>query len=290
MNAMLAHIDGAYIANQIRMLRSQDPRAVLVVEGITDELFFERLTDPSRCRIDVAIGRENALEALDALNAPPFTGVLFILDADFDVVEGKRRSSGNLLLTDSHDRETMLIASPALDKVIRQVGQKNKVAAFQEKHGSIRDRLLASGEPIGLLLLCSIREGHNLRFEDLKYGKFIDDKTLVTDEQKMIKAVLDHSNRHDLDPKKIAAALRALRAKGYETWHVVCGHHLTEILAIALRKALGSGDAKDLDAHRLEDMLALAYEAKYFRDTLLYTAIRAWERQVAPFAVLPGEV
>jgi hypothetical protein len=285
MNATLAPV-GAELANDIRMSRSQDPRAVLVVEGMTDELFFERLTDAGRCRIEVAYGRGNAMEAFDELGKTGFAGVLFVLDADFDILDGRAPVSVGLLFTDTHDLETMLIASPALDKLLRQVGQRDKIRAFRQKHGEIRERLLASGAALGRLLWVSLRDGLHLRFEDLKYGKFVDDKTLEVDERKMIKAVLDHTGRHDLDEGAIAAAVATLGAVNHDPWHVCCGHHLTEILALAFRKALGTYNANEMRVEQIEHMLMLAYEAADFRSTRLYAAIRSWEELSHPLVVL----
>jgi hypothetical protein len=253
---------------------------------MTDEVFFERLTDADRCRIDVANGRENAMDAFAEIRNTGFAGALFIVDADFDVVDGRLPLPVGLLFTDTHDVETMLIKSPALDKLLRQVGQRDKITAFRKKHGDIRERLLASGAPLGRLLWLSLHDGLNLRFEELRYGKFIDDKTLDVDERKMIKAVLDHSGRHDLDQGTIASALASLRSADHNPWHLCCGHHLTEILAIALRKAIGTNNSKDMPVEQVEHMLMLAYEAVDFRSTELYGAIHAWEGLNHPFVVL----
>lgn len=281
MSAMLAAVDGAYLANQIRMLRSQDLRGVLVVEGPTDEVFFERLTDETRCRIDVAHGRENALDAYAVLRG--LAGVLVVVDADFDVLEGRLPLPFGLLFTDAHDIEAMLIASPALDKLLRQVGNKVKIDVFRQKRGEVRERLLASGAAPGHLLWLSLRSGLHLKFEELNFGKFVDDRTLEVAPAKMVKAVLDHHNRHDLDRDAILADLMAATRPEHDPWHLCCGHHLTEILSIALRKALASHNAGEMSVKRVEDMLMLAYETVFFRGTPLYLS---WERLSRPFRVL----
>jgi hypothetical protein len=286
MSAMIAAIDGAYIANQIRMLRQQDPRAVLVVEGPSDELFFERLADETRCRIDIAHGRENALDAFEELCRSAFLGILFIVDADFDVLDGRFPLPFGLLSTDVHDLETMIVASPALDKLLRHTGQREKLAAFQQRHGDLRAHLIVSAAALGRLLRMSLREGLGLRFEELRFARFVNDKTLEVDEVAMVKTVIDHSSKHALHPSAILAALAAAPPAGEDPWQLACGHHLAEILAIGLRKALGSHDAKEMRAETIERELILAYEPSFFAETRLYAAIRAWEALSHPFAVL----
>jgi hypothetical protein len=107
----------------------------------------------------------------------------------------------------------MLLASPAFDKLVRVVGQKDKLLEFREKHGEVRDRVLTAGSALGRLLWKSLREGLHLRFEELRFGKFVDAETLEVDERKMIKAVLDHSNRHDLDRRPSWRTSRRRRAR-----------------------------------------------------------------------------
>jgi hypothetical protein len=286
MNAMLACVDGAYLANSLRMVRSQDPRAFLIVEGETDEIFFERFIDPLRCKIEVAKGRENAIDVFDELQRTRFAGVLVVVDADFNVLDGRLPLPLGLLFTDTHDLETMLLASRAFDKLLRSVGKKDKLKAFEAKHGKVRETLLASAAPIGRFLWLSLSEKLNLRFEDLKFGKFVDDKTLHVDESSMIRAVLNHSSKHALDVGTIAAKLATLNVALHDPWHVCSGHHLTELLAIAFRKAIGSHDAGEMGVEQVERMLALAYEAADFPSTELYAAIRTWERLSPPFLVL----
>jgi hypothetical protein len=72
----------------------------------------------------------------------------------------------------------------------------------------------------------------------------------------------------------------------HDQWHVCCGHDLVAILALGLRRALGTNDAGQVRAELIERSLRLAYEAEYFRGTQLYAAIRVWEERNLPYRVL----
>lgn len=140
------------------------------------------------------------------------------------------------------------------------------------------------------MLWLSLSERLDLRFNELKFGKFVDEKTLDVDESRMIKAVLDHSSRHDLDAATIAEKLATMNAAHLDSWHLCSGHHLTELLSIALRKAIGSYNAGEMGVERVKQMLLLAYESADFLSTGLYAAIRVWERLSPPFEVLASVV
>jgi hypothetical protein len=99
------------IANTVRMTRSLHKGAFLVVEGDTDARVYKRFVDDSRCKVIPAHNKDNAVEILEILEKDRFPGVLVIVDADFWHLEGIKPESLNLLLTDTHDLETMIIST-----------------------------------------------------------------------------------------------------------------------------------------------------------------------------------
>ena len=82
-------IPGHRLANKIRMLRSQQTSACLILEGTTDKKFYQNYgVDSQNCHIEIAGNKENAVQAIAVLDKDNFTGVLAIVDADFDRLEG----------------------------------------------------------------------------------------------------------------------------------------------------------------------------------------------------------
>src|SRR5947207_15608987 len=71
----------------------------LIVEGDKDNKLYEEFVDINRCSIIVADGKERVIEVLKLLEGESFAGVLAIVDADFDFLEGKLFDSLNLLQT-----------------------------------------------------------------------------------------------------------------------------------------------------------------------------------------------
>ncbi len=92
---------------------------------------------------------------MEILNKENFQRILAIVDADFERLECLPNVP-NLILTDTHDLETMLIQSPALDKVLAEIGSEEKITKFGK---DIRSVLLQAGKPIGYLRSCTILNG-----------------------------------------------------------------------------------------------------------------------------------
>ena len=85
MNSMLKFIDADYVANEISLMRDSFRGTVLLVEGFDDARFFDKILAPGdTCRVSVAFGKSNALEALALLRQRRLGGdILLVLDADF---------------------------------------------------------------------------------------------------------------------------------------------------------------------------------------------------------------
>ncbi|MEQ9667346.1 DUF4435 domain-containing protein [Coleofasciculus sp. G2-EDA-02] len=274
------------IANQIRMRRSSHKGSFLIVEGRSDKLVYERFIDETNCEFSIASGKENAVAAIRILEKDNFTGVLAIVDADFCRLDENLSSSSNLLLTDDHDLEMMLLKSLALDKVLSERGSEDKINNFGQ---DIRSTLLESGKRIGYLRWVSLKENLSLKFEELNFSKFIDKFTLVIDTAKLIKAVKDHSQKLALIDQDIQKTIETLENRTHDPWQVCCGHDIICILSMGLSKVWGSWKTNDVKSDILERELRLAYEDSYFRSTQLYKSIQQWEVKNKPYQVLsPG--
>jgi hypothetical protein len=275
---MREHLKPETIANRIRMKRPQFYGAFLIVEGDSDSRLLRNFIVTGSCELVVAFGKDNLLGALAILNAEQRTGVLAIADADFRRLEGPLPAIPNLHFTDTHDLETMLLQSPALEKVLSEFGSETKLKTFAQTWSlSLREVLLASGSWVGYLRWASLRQPFNLKFEGVKFSKFISDETLAVDDGKLVKAVKDHSQAPHLNDADLLSSIQQLHDVQHDQWQVCCGHDLVEILSAGLRKALGTNDAKQVEPERLTGALRLAYEFTYFCATLLYAEVRKWE-------------
>ena len=277
------------IANRIRLLRSQFPGAFLIVEGDADKRIYSRFTRAEACRLEVAYGRENVIAATLILEQESFAGVLAIVDADFDVLENRIFFSSNIFLTDTHDLETMMLKSPALEKLLLEMGSETKLDEFVKGLGKeLREMLLEEGLHLGYLRWVSIRHGHALKFEGLKYRAFTDHLTLAVNQSKLIKAIKDHSQKPQLLDQELQQQIEAIRDETHDKWHVCCGHDLIGLLSVGLHKTIGSWNWKEIEPEIIERSLRLGYESAWFRDTRLYASIKAWEEVNGSFQVIPG--
>lgn len=278
------------IANEIRMTRSQHAGCFLIVEGeVTDLRVYRRFVDSRSCHIVPAYGKENALAVLQILGNDAFAGVLAIVDADFWRLDGVKPESPNLFITDAHDLEAMMLNSPALDKLLAELGSPDKLEKFaQDRGGSLRQELLEIGRPLGYLRWISDRQNLSLKFEGIVFSRFVDRTTFTLDVTGMVRMVKNKSGRHDLEDKDLRSRIAQVMNPNHDPWDVCCGHDLICILSLGLRKVLGSKDAHEAKPELLEMVLRVAYEVTYFSGTQLFQSLRAWEADNQPFQIFPA--
>jgi hypothetical protein len=268
-------------ADQIRLRRDAFAGVFLIVEGHSDKLVYSNFVNSETCEFVISDGKEQALNTIKILDNDKFTGVLAVVDADFDRLENNLPESPNILLTDDHDLEVMILKTPALEKVIKERGSEEKT-----KDNNIREILLKIGQEIGYLRWISQKNNLSLRFEGLDFGKFIKKDTLEIDYSDLIKTIKDHSQKQSLVNQEIEEKIEILRNKEHDPSQVCCGHDIMQILSLALCKAWGTCKPTDVKAENLERDLRLAYEKSYFYQTQLYFLIQNWQNTNVPYQVL----
>lgn len=298
---MLSAIDEKRAVSSAHLLRTQHksvqkkPGTCLIVEGDNDIRFFENLIDPQECFLVSANGRLNAVKALSILECQGYAGVLAVVDADYERIRGIPPPSENVLLTDHHDVETMLLVSPALEKLLRSVLPAHQIRLASELAAELRKRLLKSGTVVGCLRLLSQNRGLWLKFEGLKLSTLVRDDGTV-DPGDLVREVVRLTPGCRLSQATLKKLLVQARLDDCDPWEVCCGHDLTDALVVTLPGAIHefalnpSQDRLRDEAgsqHVIERRLPLYYEALHFRRTRLYGAISAWETQHVGYSVLP---
>lgn len=273
------------IANDVRLKRTQFAGAFLICEGATDGRFLRRFIDNSACRIVVAHDKATAIDVLKILDSDNVQGCLAIVDADFDryldIVHAP-----SVVLTPHNDLDVFLFLSSALKKVLIEHGSVNKLELFESKmRMSVRDAIISEVQKVAALRLVSHRHGLNLRFDDLQFSAFVD-RNLSINEDALIKKIKNHSNNHAVEHAFLQRELSAT-LKAFNPNQCACvGHDVTQMLAIALTRAIGNLNQSQATCEFVESQLRLSYEEAWFPGGLLWESLKQWESRNSPYRVL----
>lgn len=287
---MRQHITGDIVANAVRMKRTLHGGSFLIVEGSTDSLLFRTFVDEEACRIEISWGKQSATDAAQVLNAAGFAGFLAIVDADFDRLQ-QRAAIPNVIYTDHHDLNCMVLNSAALERVLLEFGNSDRVEAFAKTHGPLVGFTLAKrASLLSHLLFVSLDHNLQLSFEGLNYSRFVHPQTLMIDLDSACEHLANKNHKHALNWPAIKSAVKTLQTSGFDPWEVTCGHHIIEVLSIGFRHAFAAHAAAMVSHEVLSRVLRVAYTAADFSKSALFVLIRKWEIANKPFEILLREI
>jgi len=272
---------GYEIANEVLLIRAKYKGPVLLLEGDKDVKFFYRFVENSEMPIIPAGGKEKVLDAVEILEADDdVQGFMGIVDADFGHIDSSLPESQNVIVTDDHDVEMMIIRTKAFDAVLRELGSTIKIRGFPNQEDGIRDDLIQKALIIGHLRHLSVIDNLRLRFEGLNFEGFIKRKSLEVDQDKMLNNVFALTSNQCLDTRGISDKLSELvEEMNDDPYQICCGHDFIEIFSIALKRVLGSKTSKFTDPEVLGVALRLAYDSEDFRQTQLYADAGMWSKR-----------
>ena len=118
-------------------------KVFVIVEGPYDLEVYDRCFNRDSTILRIANSKENVRDVVADILAQSGEGdashIIGIIDSDFSLFTGSGIKGKNLFITDTHDLETMLIASPALDRVIEHVAAGAIPQSFSQRvQGDLR--------------------------------------------------------------------------------------------------------------------------------------------------------
>ena len=251
--------------------------AILLVEGPTDVPFWRSVgrekVYPKPCGC-----REAVLKELRAVHAGgPFPGLLAVIDADWDHIDGTQHDLPDLFTTDTRDLESMLVlCTRALEDVLWLHADHDARRDLEASEGEdLRALLLESARRFGRLRWLHLRRGCTFKWRDQWLNDHFDPKTWRVDEAGLLKALVGLGLAPD--EATLRAELAALPEEVQDAW--LCrGHDLLILLARALSGPLKrAGQKRPPGQDELRDYLTLvAVRSDELHSTRLFVALRAW--------------
>lgn len=181
-------------------------------------------------------------------------------------------STTDLIHTETHDIETLLLSSAALDRIIDEYADHVQLSDFLAKEGSdFRSALIRRAIPFGKYRL--INAIHNLGVpfaEAFSPWKYINHHTWDLD---VTRLDADFASVSKLDVATIQ--LFEQKLPPVPQWNLIQGHDAIAILAIAMRSVVCA--KSNLSEEKLCTALRLAFDDLTFQKTQLFAKIRTWE-------------
>jgi hypothetical protein len=230
------------------------PKTVnLVVEGPDDKIALKGIVDEKTCDVEFLEGKQKVFECLTKVNEQKRENIIGLVDSDYEKILKEAGSSPPqsivkyLFMTDSHDINTMVVASGALLKMLQSLN----FSFNPEVVSGIREQAVAITQQIGLVrclsadklhrdIKCNFRE--NLRLTPPHVRNYIDIPGRKANLVALLAAV-----KGELPPAK-QAALYQFIIENYTAevkrrypkedlpWQLCQGHDLFSVLYTVLQE------------------------------------------------------
>jgi hypothetical protein len=252
------------------MMRMRSPKSVLLTEADSDTDLYRKFINESRCLVRSAGSRAGVLAMLERLSLNRLKGCVGIVDADCDYVLGRLSPSLDVFRTDTTDKETMIIDSPAFDDFCLSL--QAKIAPSR-----LREMLLESSYPLGAIRRSSVLAGLAIDFKNVTIGKFVTDGP-ICDVDGCCAEVLAVNQHLGLDMRTMRDFVQDRVCSSLPKPKVVRGHDLVSILECQARLLFG----RSVSQRELEYELAKAYMFHHFQLTETYADLLKWEDVARP--------
>lgn len=270
------------VVAEILMTRTAFDGSLLLLEGPHDSKFWRpRILSRDKCDIIIAGSKPTVIGATIQANATGHNSLLGVVDDDFDVARNIPLPSPNILRTDTRDIETLLLQSTALDRVLHEVGDADKIHRLEKSEGrSIRDALIARASIFGELRFLNDLHSWQVNFRDLSPYRFADIATWTFDEIKLTNEFV--KSTPNLTSQQLA--VHRLGIPKLNPWMLMHGKDSLCVLAVGLREIIGKQSLSD---EKLSQLLRLAFDETLLKATNIYQGIKDWEIANPPYRILP---
>ena len=273
-------------------------KTFVMVEGKTDRaLWVEYMAD---CALFPTRGKNVIIDALKSYGLCGLPGIAAIVDADYWLItQSDKPNIDNLLYDDCcPDMELILLASPALKKVLRHTFSMCETEQIHEFAEKLKKESLCLAAELGYFRLLNHIEDYGLNFKaiHLEGQGFIDKNTLELDREWAARRLAE--NKRGITSTELLRGIEKLRGKYPPNIQLCRGKDvlgiMTVIMPILFKSEFGE-EFKDLpDSMRmmfrgeqeLSRELRKTYEYVYFAKTSLFSCIRKWESDNSPYRII----
>lgn len=259
------------------MKRQIDKRAIIVVEGTTDERVFYRFFGDEKVRYEITYNKEKVIDVVNFANRDSFCGLFGIIDCDYDFILNMCKNIPNLLYTDSHDIITMIFYSNAFDLFLREYGYDPEILKINP---NVLITLLNIVMPLGIyrLLIEQNKSSIQVQIKNAKIEDFLDFNNFSFKIEEFINNTLIPNNDEGINTISIMKKINEnLKNTSVDIWHICKGHDLIVVLSQFLILKIGNNrKGKKLDNDLTEAALRAYYEMNFFISTKLFKSIVDW--------------
>lgn len=271
---MLAELTGDDLYAELIMLRSNDSRYFVIVEGVADVAVLDRFADLRDCVPTAAYGKESAHACLKRVIADNFDGVFAVLDRDWVGLLPGDLQDERIVHTDYYDLDSCIFFSEGTYEGMASsfcAGGGFRVGAEGCTSRELHSSCIEMAFPIGVLRFISERDGLGLNLGKFPLSEVIG-PDLKVDVDSLLRVTLSRTKGTKILPEDLSVtfheALKIIKDKS----RYCAGHDLAKAFSILIKRRWNGKIGADV----VERSARSSIDVENFRKMSIYSDAKKW--------------
>lgn len=273
---MFDNLDADDLYAELVMLRANDVRSFILVEGPTDCAVFDRFVNDEHFTTVPAHGKERALGAIERVSGgKQLTAVYAILDRDWVGILEDGLDHHTVVYTDFYDLDACIFFAPG----VYQALAASFCTDLSFRHGAagctqddITTACVNLVLPLGLLRYISRRDGLGLNLRDFPLGQVAKDPTAGVDLTELVTLACKRGGKDPADHAGLVDLLQQEVARASKREQYCSGHDLAKAFSLVAKQRWASKAGHDT----IERSARAAFGPDAFEQSSVFHASRRW--------------
>lgn len=272
---MLDSVTGDDLFAQIQMLRTSDPRTIVLVEGGSDCDALDPHIDDACAQTIPGHSRTTVERAIALVDSANTERVVALVDRDWTGKLEAPSESQNLVYTDLYDLDASIVLSgDVLDRVLSSISDRHQRSSHLRGIGiTARDLLVRLAGTVGLGRYVVARDDLEVRFRNLPIGDCTDRSNGTVDVSKLCVVAIAKSTQARCSESQLSNFIREEEEAQTDLEEFCSGHDLAAHMSSLIKTSWGGSR---VTGGFVERTIRAAFDCQTLKSLDFYTAIREW--------------
>jgi hypothetical protein len=268
-------VTGDDLFAEILMLRTADPRTIVLVEGPSDCQALDAHVDSMAAHTLPGYSKTAVERAIRLADSADVERVLAILDLDWVGILQTPLASTNVVYTDLYDLDaTVFLSGDVLTRVVASTTDRERLKAYLDSAGlTLRDAVVRIAGKVGIGRLVSCRDGLEVAFRDFPVHVALTASDDDVDIVQLVTVALGRSSASSVQQTEFVVKVKATIEATPELDRCCCGHDIAATIAHLVRSCWG-GNA--VSRATMEKFGRAALSCAALQQTALYSKVTDW--------------
>jgi hypothetical protein len=268
-------VTGDDLFAEILMLRTADPRTVVLLEGPSDCQAVDAHVDDTAAHTLPGYSKTAVEKAIQLADAASLERVLAILDLDWVGLLEQPIASVNVVYTDYYDLDaTVYLSADVMTRVVGTTTDRDHLATYLDTVGlSLREIIVRLAGKVGVGRFISCRDELHISFRDFPVNAALTANHDDIDMAQMVTVALGRAHSPSVQRTEFLAKIRGRLDATTDLSRYCSGHDIATVIAHLVKNRWGGSN---VSRATMEQFGKAALSCAALQQTAVYEKVAIW--------------